>query len=176
MRSRFLALGKLALLLVLAVIFQAIVTSRVTILGVTSDVFLILVVLVGVSRGSVTGALFGFCAGLLADVVYLNPVGLRALIYLLAGYLCGRYAETAGPPSALVILALTAVVSFSAQTAYGLFQFLTGTSAAFFTMMRIQMLPAALLDGLLAVPVYLALTRLHLLSRADVADPSFRLR
>ncbi len=82
---------RLALLLVLGIGLQAVFTSRFTVLGVTADVFLILPVLVGMSRGALVGALFGFISGLVADIVFMDPIGLRMLLYLLAGYLCGLY-------------------------------------------------------------------------------------
>ena len=174
MRDRWVLVAKLALVLVLVVALQTVVASRVSILGVTADLFLILVVLVGMMRGSVAGALFGFCAGLVADIVFLEPIGLRAVIYLVAGYMAGRYLEAAGPPGAWAVMLLTALVSLLSQTAYGIFQFVVGPQAAFFTMLRVQILPAALLDGLLSVPVYLAVTRLRLLRSREASDVSFR--
>lgn len=174
MRDRWILVAKLAVVLVVVVALQTVVASRVSILGVTADLFLILVVLVGMMRGSVAGVLFGFCAGLVADVVFLEPIGLRAVIYLVAGYMAGRYLEAAGPPGAWAVLLLTALVSLLSQTAYGIFQFVVGPQAAFFTMFRVQILPAALLDGLLSVPVFLAVTRLRLLRVREAPDPSFR--
>jgi rod shape-determining protein MreD len=174
MRGRWSTVARLALALVLALALQTVIASRLPVLGVTADVFLILVVLVGVVRGSMTGAVFGFCAGLVADILFLEPIGLRTVIYLVAGYLAGRYPEAAGAPGAWVVMLLTALVSLLSQTVYGIFQFVTGPQAAFFTMLRVQILPAALLDGLLAVPVYLGFTRLRLLPRPEASDPSFR--
>jgi rod shape-determining protein MreD len=174
MRERWVLVARLALVLVLVVALQTVVASRVSILGVTADLFLIMVVLVGMMRGSVAGALFGFSAGLIADIVFLEPIGLRAVIYLVAGYMAGRYLDAAGAPGAWAVMLLTALVSLLSQTAYGVFQFVVGPQAAFFTMLRVQILPAALLDGLLSVPVFLAVTRLRLLRGREASDPSFR--
>ncbi len=53
-------MGRAALLVVIAVALQVLVVSRVSILGVTADVFLIFTVVVAVGRGSMYGAIFGF--------------------------------------------------------------------------------------------------------------------
>jgi rod shape-determining protein MreD len=174
MHGRWFSAARLALVLLLVLGLQTVIASRVSVLGVTADVFLIVVVMVGLQRGSVTGAVFGFCAGLVADMIFLEPLGLRTLIYLVAGYMAGRYPEAAGPPGVWVVMLMTALVSLLSQTVYGIFQFLTGPQAAFFTMLRVQILPAALLDGLLSAPMYLGLTRLRLLPRQELSDPSFR--
>lgn len=171
---RLLSIFKLGLIIVAAVAIQAALISRLRILGVTADVFLILVVLVGVSRGAVTGMVFGFVAGLTADIVFLDPIGLRTLVYLAAGFAVGRYVEEFGLASAWVIVLVTAVVSLGSQVIYGLFQFATGPEGELFAMMRSQMLPAAVLDGLLAAPLYLSLVRLRVLPAPGASEPSFR--
>jgi rod shape-determining protein MreD len=171
---RLLNICKLGLIIVAAVAIQTALISRLQILGVTADLFLILVVLVGVSRGAVTGMAFGFVAGLTADIVFLDPVGLRTLVYLATGFAVGRYVEEFGLANAWVIVLVTAVVSLVSQTIYGLFQFATGPEGALFAMMRSQMLPAAVLDGLLAAPLYLGLVRLRVLPAPGASEPSFR--
>lgn len=174
LRPQLLEIVKLALMVLVAVAVQAALISRLTILGVTADLFLILVVLVGVSRGAVTGMVFGFLVGLTADVVFLDPVGLRTLVYLAAGFAVGRYVEELGLASAWVVVLVTAVVSLVSQMAYGLFELATGPEGALFVMMRTQMVPAAVLDGLLAAPLYLGLVRLRLLPAPGSSEPSFR--
>jgi rod shape-determining protein MreD len=171
---RLLSIVKLGLIIVAAVAIQTALISRLQILGVTADLFLILVVLVGVSRGAVTGMVFGFVAGLIADVVFLDPVGLRTLVYLVAGFAVGRYVEEFGLGSAWGIVLVTAIVSLVSQVVYGLFQFATGPEGALFAMMRSQMLPAAVLDGLVAAPLYLGLVRLRVLPAPGASEPSFR--
>jgi rod shape-determining protein MreD len=174
LRPRLLEIVKLALMILATVAVQAALLSRLTILGVTADLFLILVVLVGVSRGAVTGMVFGFLVGLTADVLFLDPVGLRALVYLVAGFAVGRYVEEFGLASAWVVVLVTAVVSLVSQMVYGLFELATGPEGALFLMMRTQMVPAAVLDGLLAAPLYLSLVRFRVLPAPGSSEPSFR--
>ncbi len=164
-RGRLAEMLRLALLLVLGIGLQAVFTSRFTVLGVTADVFLILPVLVGMSRGALVGALFGFISGLVADIVFMDPIGLRMLLYLLAGYLCGLYSEWMPPYSAWVVVLLVAAATLVGQSAYAVFQFITGNRAPFLSMLWRQVLPSAVVNGLLAAPLYLGLARLRLMPR-----------
>jgi rod shape-determining protein MreD len=164
---------KLAAMLLLAVALQGVTAAHFSFLGVTADVFVIVVVLVAVATGATKGLVFGFVAGLLADVAFLDPLGVHALMYLLIGYGVGRYVEEFGLASAWVVVLLTAGVSFGSQVFYGVLQVAAGTGGSFLAMMVSQMLPAALLDGLLAAPLYLGFSKVRLLPRSRRAGPMF---
>ena len=68
---------------------------------------------------------------------------------------------------------LAGVTSFLAQFVFGLFQYMMGPRAGFLTMVGTQMLPEAVLDGLVTVPLYVFLVRVRLLPAAhlDAARP-----
>lgn len=172
-RARLVTIGKVAAVLVIAVLLQILLISQVSILGVTADLFLILTVLVAVTRGSLEGAVFGFAAGLVADIAYFQPLGIRALIYVLAGYFVGMAAARLAVSSPWSVALIVGVSSFLAQFVFGLFAFVMGPRSAFFTMMGIQMVPEAVLDGLIAAPLYVFLVRVRLLppARVEPAGP-----
>ena len=163
-RKQLIVAGKAILLLVIAVILQTLVVSRVSVLGVTADLFLILTVVVAISRGSMEGAIFGFVVGVVADVAFLQPLGIRALIYVLAGYLAGMVAARSATVSAWAVFLLALGAAFLSQFVFGLFQYVIGPRAGFFTMLGIQMLPGAILDALVTVPVYVLLVRLRIVA------------
>jgi rod shape-determining protein MreD len=162
-RKHLLVAGKVILVLAFAVLLQLLLISRISVLGVTADLFLILTVIVAVTRGSLEGALFGFFAGLVADIAYYEPLGVRALIYVLAGYFVGMFVARFGTANPWSVALLAGVASFLAQFAFGLFQFMMGPRAALLTMIGTQMLPEAVLDGLIAAPLYVFLVRVRLL-------------
>lgn len=164
-RERIIEWGRLAALLMLAVVLQTVAASQLSFVGVTADIFLIVVVLAAIGSGSTTGLVFGFVAGLTADVVFLDPIGMRTIMYLIVGYWVGRYVEEFGLSSAWVVVLLVAAVSLAAQTVYGVLQIITGNEGSFLNMIVFQILPAALFDGLLSAPLYLGLTRARLLSQ-----------
>jgi rod shape-determining protein MreD len=153
-RNQAIAVGRVVLLFVVAALLQTLVISRVSILGVSADLFLILTVILAISRGPLWGAVFGFVAGIAADIAYLQPLGLRALVYVVTGYSVALLAARFGTRSLWVVFLYTAGSSLAAQFVFGLFLSMLGT----------QILPEAVLDALVALPVYLLLLRLHLIS------------
>ena len=161
-RKQLIAAGKMVLLLVLAILLQVLLVSRVSVLGVTADLFLILTVVVAISRGSMEGAIFGFVAGVIADVAFLQPLGIRALVYVLAGYLVGMVAVRFGTVNPWGVFLVAGGASFLAQFVFGLFQYVIGPRAGFFTMLGVQIVPEAILDALVTVPIYVLLVRLRI--------------
>jgi rod shape-determining protein MreD len=165
---------RLAGLLLAGVMLQTVMTSRLDFMDVVPDVFLVLVVVVAIGRGALTGAVFGFAAGFVADIVFLDPVGLRTFVSLLAGYAVGRYSDEMGIGSGWMLIFLVGGVAFATQAGYGLLQFVLGHPSSFLGMVWSQMLPASLLHGLLAPPAYLGLVRLGLLPPLQGPNHSFR--
>ncbi|MHB1345273.1 MAG: rod shape-determining protein MreD [Thermoleophilia bacterium] len=172
-RERFLQLGRLGILLLIAIVLQTVVGSQLSFLGVAPDVFVILVVLVAVGSGSSTGLVYGFVVGITADTVFLDPIGMRAFMYLLIGYGVGRYVEEFGLASAWVVVILAGMMSLASQVVYGILQVAMDVEGSFFSMLTSQILPAALFDGLLAAPMYLGLQRIRLLSQPRSAGTIF---
>ena len=172
-RREFIIVGKVVLLLAFAVLLQTVLISQISILGVTADLFLILTVIVSVSRGSLQVAVFGFVAGLIADVAYFAPLGVRALIYVLAGYFVGMFVARFGTVSPWSVALLAGVTSFLYQLLLGIFQYVMGPRGGFFTMIGVQMLPEAVLDGLVTAPLYVLLMRTRLLPPPHLSGARF---
>ena len=157
------AAGKVILILVVAIALQTLVVSRVSVLGVSADVFLIFTVVVAISKGSLHGAVFGFCAGVVADVAYLQPLGVHALVYVLTGYAVGMVVARFGNLNPWGAFLVAGGASLFAQLLFGLFAYMMGPRAGFLTMLGTQILPEAVLDALVTVPVYVLLVRLRVL-------------
>jgi rod shape-determining protein MreD len=162
-RTQLKAIGRVVLLLIIALALQILLTSRVTVLGVTADVFLVLTVIVAIARGSMEGAIFGFLAGIVADTASMQLPGLRSLVYVLTGYFVGMLVLRLGTTNPWGVLLLAGGASFFTQFVYGLAQYIMGPRAGFFTVVGTQMLPEAVLDGLATVPVYVLLVRLRVI-------------
>jgi rod shape-determining protein MreD len=172
-RKKLIVLAKVVLVLAFAVVLQTVLLSHLSILGVTADLFLILTVIVAVRRGSLEGAVFGFFAGLVADIAYYQPLGVRALIYVLTGYFVGMFVARFGTANPWSVALLAGVTSLLAQLLFGLFQYIMGPRAALLSMIGTQMMPEAVLDGLIAAPIYVFLVRVRLLPEGhlDLAGP-----
>ena len=162
-RKELAAAGKVLLLFVIAILLQILVVSRVSVLDVTADLFLILTVLVGLGKGSLEGALFGFFAGLVHDTVFFETLGVHSLIFVLVGYFVGMFLTRFQTVNLWAVFILTGVSSFAAQFVFGLFQYAMGPQAGFFTMLGAQMIPGAVFDALIAMPIFVLLVRIRVL-------------
>jgi rod shape-determining protein MreD len=162
-RAQALAVGKVLLLFVIGALLQTLIISRVRVLGVGADLFLIMTVIVAVVRGSMWGAIFGFVAGLAADITYLQPLGVRSLVYVVTGYVLGMLVARFGAESLWMILLYAGAASAAVQVVFGLFEYVMGPRDGLFTVMGVQLLPEVVLDALVAVPVYVLLLRLRVL-------------
>jgi rod shape-determining protein MreD len=162
-RRGLVVLGRLALLFVVAVALQTLIVSQISVLGVTADLFLILTIVIAIGRSSLEGALFGFAAGVLADIAYMQPMGVRALVYVLVGYFVGMVVQRFGSIGPWAVFLIAIGSSFSAQLIFAIVQFMLGPKAGLFTILGIQILPEAVLDGLIAIPVFVLLVHLRIL-------------
>ncbi len=156
----------------MAVLLQTLLVSRISVLGVTADLFLIFTVVIGISRGSLDGAIFGFIAGLAADTAFMQPLGIRSFIYVLVGYFVGTVVVRFGTLGPWAVFLMGLGSSFAAQVLYGLFQFIMGPRAGFFDILGVQILPEAVLDALVAVPVYVLLLRLRVIPVPRAPEPA----
>lgn len=150
---------RLFLLLVFTVIVQTTLSPYVTVLGAKPDVALIVVVALAMMRGPVWGASVGFAMGLLLDIALVQTMGVSSLLYTLAGYFGGRYAETVDPDAWLPPLVTVFVVTLAEQFLMAFFMFLLGVEASVQFVLLKVVLPVAVLNSLLAPPVIIVCRR-----------------
>lgn len=165
---------RLVVLAFAVVVIQAAAVSQITLFGVSADVMPLVVMSVGLICGSMTGALVGFGAGLLVDLVFVQTLGVTSLLYILIGYWSGRIRELYDPSHALVPLAVGAAATAVAQVGMALIQFLLGVDAPVSLLLLQQMFITVLINTLLALPVY-ALVR-RVLGSSVPEDPRRRRR
>jgi rod shape-determining protein MreD len=91
--------GRLALVVLSGAIAQVGVFSPLPIAGVRPMVLLLIAVAGGAALGAERGAVVGFAAGLVFDLLLTTPIGLCALVFCVAAYLTGRLAPPARRPS-----------------------------------------------------------------------------
>jgi rod shape-determining protein MreD len=144
---------RVALIIFPVTILQVSAFSSVTIGGGGPDVLLVTLVAVGLLRGSMTGAVAGFCAGLIVDITTLGTLGLTALLLTLVGYWAGRYGETTGRgrPHAPILTTMAATI-FVGLGGYGL-QAMLGEAIS--ARVALISLPSALIwNALLTYPIF----------------------
>lgn len=151
-----------------AALLQVTLFASMDVAGGTADVLLLALLAIALLRGAVTGAVAGFFAGMLVDVMTLDTLGVSALLYALAGYWTGRYGETTGRDRAhaplLAVLVLTIAI---AVAGFGL-HFLLGEEVSARRALVETLVPGLALNLLLGAPVF-ALCR-AVLRRATVSD------
>jgi rod shape-determining protein MreD len=86
-----------AALILLAAVVQLAIVSDIELLGGIPDLMLVVTIAIAFTRGSLFAATAGFLGGCLIDAGALETtIGVTSLLYCLAGYGAGRYAETTG--------------------------------------------------------------------------------
>ena len=137
-----------------AAMLQIVIVSSLVIAGGAPDVLLVVVVALGLLRGSIVGAGLGFFGGLLVDVVTLGTLGISSLVLTLAGFWSGRYAETTGRGRALAPLAAVGVITVVAGVFGFVLHYMLGEDVDARHSLLTALLPALVLNLLLALPVH----------------------
>jgi len=78
-----------AAVILASAVLQSTLLNHLTIVGVKPDLILLVVVFLGLFKGSTVGAMVGFCGGLIYDLTSSSLLGLNALSLTLVGFLVG---------------------------------------------------------------------------------------
>lgn len=154
-------LGRVAIMAAVVVLLQITLMPYLSVADGIPDLCVALVVLVAVFRGPFVGAVLGFSCGLLVELTTpVGTLGVLALLFLAAGYWCGRFvdrpeAESLGLPVVLVIAACAFV-----QVGYAAFQLLLGTEIVASAVAVQIIAPTIILTALLSFPLLLVVRRL----------------
>lgn len=158
-RREGMGLWAAALMVAAAVLAQVTLMPYVRIADGIPDLVAAAVVSVAVLRGPLVGAVTGFGAGLLVELTApVGTLGVLALLYLIVGWWCGRYAER--PGTVVTPLVLVVAAAGFVQLGYALVQLMLGTSVPASTLVGRVLLPQMALTALLAPPVLLVARRL----------------
>lgn len=140
--------------LIICYILQSSVFINLSFVAVIPDLVMVIVVTMAYMRGSNAGILYGFCAGLLLDVVNGNHFGLYALLYLCIGFLCGFANRFYRKDNNVLPLALVVVAEFICLSVYYLFEHFMRGSMTYSFYLNYQMLPKITYTVFLAVFLY----------------------
>jgi rod shape-determining protein MreD len=153
-----------------AVMVQAVMVPPYLISGGTPDVLLLVIVSLGLLRGSVPGAAYGFAGGLLFDLLTLETLGVTSLVLTLAGFWAGRYSETTGRGRRLAPLLAAGVITILAALFAFLLHSLLGEDVVARHVLVSVLVPTLVANVVLAFPVY-ALVRAAVHER-ETAEPA----
>jgi rod shape-determining protein MreD len=158
------------MLVFVAALLQAGLFSSLLVFGGAPDLLLVVVISVGLLRGSVAGAVAGFAGGLVIDLLTLDTLGVTSLVLILAGFWAGRYGETTGRGGRLAVLLAVAVITVLAGVFGFVLRYLLGDEVVAREALVTALAPALALNLLLALPVY-SLAR-RVLGNAGFVEPA----
>lgn len=156
--------------LFIAAMFQVVVVSALVFGGGAPDLLLVTVVVLGLLRGSVPGAAFGFAGGLVVDLLTLSTLGVTSLILTLAGFWAGRWAETTGRGRKLAPLVAVGVITVLASAFSLVLHWMLGHEVVAEYALVTVMVPTLVTNLVLAFPVYLLVR--SAVSERDVLEPA----
>ncbi|MEX0993725.1 MAG: rod shape-determining protein MreD [Solirubrobacterales bacterium] len=161
------SIARVAALVIVTVVVQISVVTQVTFWGAYLDLLPLVALSVGLLAGPITGASVGFALGLVADMALFQTLGVSSLLLTGVGYQAGRYRELRDASHKMVPAIGGFVVTLAYATAFSIVQFLLGVDSDVSSTVIRTILVGALLNALIATPVF-KLVRLVL--RPALAD------
>lgn len=141
---------RVALVIASAAMLQRGLFSQVTIAGVQGDILLLLAIAGGVALGPDRGAIIGFIAGLTFDLFLYSPLGLRALVFCLVGYVAGRYQSSVTRSSRARMMLTVFIASVAATTAMSLVGWVLGQGNMLSSRLPVIVLVISVINALLS--------------------------
>lgn len=148
------AVFRASAVVLVAAMLQVVIVSSLVIGGGAPDLLLVSVVAIGLVRGSVPGAFFGFLGGFLVDAVTLDTLGITSLVLTLSGFWAGRYAETTGRDRRLAPVVAVGAITVLAGLFGFVLHYLLGEAVVARHSLVTALVPALVLNVVLAVPVH----------------------
>lgn len=149
-----------------AVLLQVSVIERIRIADTSPDIVVLVIISIGLLRGSVNGAAYGFLGGLCIGLFAALPLGPHAILGTVVGYWAGRWGDvlvTDEHPVPPLVAGVCA--TFVMEIGRPLLDFLIVFSTATMQGMWQDAMVAAMLNAVLITPVYLSVRRLMNIGR-----------
>jgi rod shape-determining protein MreD len=144
-----------------AVLLQVTVMPYVNVADGIPDLIAPTVVVIAILRGTLVGAVTGFCTGLLVELASpVGTMGVLALLYLVIGAWCGRYCSRQESSTLAVPLVLSVAAALVVQIGVMIFQLMLGNHMPASEFIVSVLLPTLALTALLSPPVLLVGRRL----------------
>lgn len=154
-----------------ALVLQVMLAPHIAIGGVIPNFLLLVVVTLSFVEGPSAGAVAGFVAGLLLDLLSTGPVGAWALVLSVTGYTAGMLSENLFAEGWLAPVTVAIIAGLLADFSYLLAVTVLGVGPAFWQSLVRAVLPRALYNAVLVMLAYPWLARFL---RADRSMKSFR--
>jgi rod shape-determining protein MreD len=142
------------LLVLVAVVLQVSGFAQIRVLGASPDITPLLVAAVALWAGSMSGAIAGFCVGLLIDLATGQNVGSSSLVLSAVGYGVGRFGEVRDPAHGLIAIPVGAAATLGYLVAFATVSFMLEIEASVSALVLRDAVVTTILNVLLAVPLF----------------------
>jgi rod shape-determining protein MreD len=168
------AFVRTGLLILFAVVIQISGLADLRILGGTIDLTPLLVSAVAIYSGSVSGAIVGFCTGLLLDIATGQNLGETSLVLTALGYAVGRYRDLRDPAHGLLPIPVAAAATAGYILAVTAVSFMLAIQASVSVLLLRESVITTLLNVAIALPFFALIRRI--LRPVLAVDPLQRMR
>ncbi|MCL2170551.1 MAG: rod shape-determining protein MreD [Defluviitaleaceae bacterium] len=124
------------------------------IMGVIPNTALIIVVSYAILRDDVEGAIVGFCAGLLIDLLFGRMLGISAFLLMMVGFLCGKPFRDFYKENYVVPVGMVMLMSLGYEFFYYILTFLLQGGTDFFRYFATIILPTTVYNIILSIFIY----------------------
>lgn len=139
-----------ALSLLIAFVLQVAVAPYIAVGDIAPNFFLIFGVIYALSRGSEAGAIFGFIAGFLFDLLGTGPVGPMAMSLAIMGYLAGFLHTNLFSAGWTLPVIVIVAASLASEVLYMIMILFLGGGSSFMNSFVTIVLPSVVFDGVVA--------------------------
>ena len=134
-----------------AAVLQRGLFSQLPIAGVRGDLLILLAIVAGLTLGPDRGAIVGFASGLILDLFLPgSPLGLRALVFCLVGFVAGRYQASVTRSSRLRLMVTVAFATVSGYVLLAVVGWVLGQRGMLTDRLPIVLLVVAIINAVLA--------------------------
>jgi rod shape-determining protein MreD len=151
---------RVGLLVLLGVVLQVSGFAQIRVLGAAPDLTPLVVAAVALWAGSIPGAVTGFCVGLLIDLALGQNVGSSSLVLSAVGYGVGRFGELRDPAHGLIAIPVGVAATLGYLVAFAAVGFMLALEASVSPLVLRNAAITAILNAIIAVPVFGLVRRL----------------
>lgn len=142
------------LLIVSLVVLQTALFPSLKVWDTAPDLLLVATIAVAYERGAETGAVFGFCGGIVVDCFLSSPLGVSALAFSLVGYGVGVFQSGLVRSTRWMAPVLGGLGGLVGATLWVVIASIVGTESLFDVTTLRAVLVASLYDALVAVAIF----------------------
>lgn len=148
-----------AVALLFAALAQVVLAPHMRVGGVAPSFPLLVVITLALVNGADSGAVAGFVAGLVLDLLGSGPIGAWAFVLTLVGYIAGLLEANIFAEGWLLPFTAALVAGIAAEFAYLMVLIILGGDLPFWRSLAAVVLPRGMYNAVLALAVYPWLAR-----------------